>query len=507
MEKSLTCMTAGKEVGEETTGVLTKQYSFSARTLLHNTGWNLGGYVAPLVVGVIAMPILVERLGIDRFGLLTLAWTVIGYLSLFDFGLGRALTKLVAEKIGNGSLTEIPSVFWNSVALLLVVGVIGGLAFAGISGWLVTSALKVPARLRTETLISFYYMAATIPIVTTAAGLRGYLEAHQEFRSLNVVRALIGVLGFVGPLSVLPFTHRLTAVIGMLSVTRVIALGGLLGLCMRQTPELRQTKNIGSLPLGPLIRFGGWLTVSNVLSPVMVSMDRFFIGSLLSLSMVAYYVTPSEMMLKILVIPMALQSVIFPAFSGMGDDSGRIVLFYRRANEAVLLVMFPFILVAVAFAPQLLSIWLGAGFAVHSSIVLQVLAIGVFINAVAHVPSVLVQSVGRPDVNAKLKLIEIPIYIALAWWLIVRFGIVGAAAAWLARVLLDSAFLFLVARRWAPGVPFRVARTSLLFSTVLMFLVLACNHVSLWLLIIGVLGAVIASLRTSVLFFRNMLNN
>ena len=47
------------------------------------------------------MPILVDGLGTARFGVLTLAWAVIGYAQVFDLGIGRALTKLTAERIGS----------------------------------------------------------------------------------------------------------------------------------------------------------------------------------------------------------------------------------------------------------------------------------------------------------------------------------------------------------------------------------------------------------------------
>ena len=70
--------------------------------LARNVVWNLLGTVAPLLVAVPAVPRLINGMGTDRFGVLTLAWVVIGYFSLFDFGFGRALTKLVAEKLGAG---------------------------------------------------------------------------------------------------------------------------------------------------------------------------------------------------------------------------------------------------------------------------------------------------------------------------------------------------------------------------------------------------------------------
>lgn len=74
--------------------------------LASNTLWNLAGYGLPLLVAVFAIPLLIKGLGIDRFGILTLAWMVMGYLSLFDLGLGRALTKLVSEKLSAGQEEE-----------------------------------------------------------------------------------------------------------------------------------------------------------------------------------------------------------------------------------------------------------------------------------------------------------------------------------------------------------------------------------------------------------------
>src|SRR5258705_13880134 len=72
----------------------------SGRLLARNTVWNLIGNGAPLIVAVFSIPILIHGLGKDRFGVLTLA--LIGYASLFDIGLGRALTQLVAKKLGSG---------------------------------------------------------------------------------------------------------------------------------------------------------------------------------------------------------------------------------------------------------------------------------------------------------------------------------------------------------------------------------------------------------------------
>ncbi len=64
----------------------------SGPVLARNTAWNLLGYVAPMVVAAFTIPPLIHTLGKDRFGVLALGWTMVGYFSLFDLRVGRGLT-------------------------------------------------------------------------------------------------------------------------------------------------------------------------------------------------------------------------------------------------------------------------------------------------------------------------------------------------------------------------------------------------------------------------------
>jgi O-antigen/teichoic acid export membrane protein len=71
----------------------------SGRTVAKNTMYNLFGYGLPLLVAVLLIPPLIKGLGEEKFGILSLSWVIVGYFSFFDFGIGRALTKIIAEKI------------------------------------------------------------------------------------------------------------------------------------------------------------------------------------------------------------------------------------------------------------------------------------------------------------------------------------------------------------------------------------------------------------------------
>ena len=60
----------------------------SGRLLARNMIFNFAGQAAPLLVALFAIPLLIDGLGTARFGVLALAWIVIGYFSFFVLGLG-----------------------------------------------------------------------------------------------------------------------------------------------------------------------------------------------------------------------------------------------------------------------------------------------------------------------------------------------------------------------------------------------------------------------------------
>lgn len=446
----------------------------NGRLLARNTIWSLLGSGAPMLVAVVCIPILIRTLGKDRFGVLTLAWGLIGYASLFDLGLGRALTQLVAQKLGAGKDLEIPSVAWTSLLLMLVLGIAGTVSVMLVSPWLVARGLNVAGGLQTETVQSFRLLGLSIPFVITTAGLRGLLEAHQRFRLINALRIPMGIFTFAGPMLMLPFSKSLVPVVATLVVGRIVAWAAHLLLCLRVLPAFRGSIGWENSAVGPLLRFGGWMTVTNVVGPLMVTLDRFLIGAQVSMAAVAYYATPYEVITKFWLFPGSLMAVMFPAFSaGYVQNQERTALLFGRSVKALFLVLFPIMLCAVALAQDVLKLWLGADFAQHSFRVFQWLAVGVFINSLALVPFTLLQAMGRPDLTAKLHLAELPLYLGLLWWMIGAHGIEGAAIAWTLRVTVDALLMFVLARRLLVGTGLIRLQTLLLPTAALLILLVA----------------------------------
>lgn len=391
---------------------------------------------------------------------------LVGYFSLFDLGLGRALTKLVAEKLASKAFDEIPALIWTAITVMLLLGVLCAASLCLSTSFLVHHILKVPVELQRETSLAFYPLALSIPLVTVTSGLRGILEAHHKFALLNTVRLGMGLYTFLGPLLVLLFSTSLVWMIVALLVGRACSSAIHLKLCVSTMPNLMARPNWSRLGLRSLLAFGGWITVSNVIGPVMVYLDRFMIGAFISVTAVAYYAAPFEMVTKVWLIPGALATVLFPAFSATAtSNSKRMVVLYDRAIKAIFLLLFPVILGVVVYAHEILRLWLGPAFAQHSTIILQWLSMGVFINSLGYIPYALVQAAGRPDLTGKLHLTELPCYLAALWWVMHRHSLPGTACIWSMRLVVDSGILFLLSRRFVRESEWRSWRIPLFVGT------------------------------------------
>ena len=471
----------------------------SGRVLARSAFWNLFGMAAPMVVAVVAIPLLIGGMGTERFGLLAIIWMGIGYFSLFDLGLGRALTKLVSSRLGETENPNLGPLIWTAFYLLFGLGAVGSILLLAFSGPLIKEILNVPAELHTEGVAAFRVLAVGLPLVIVTAGLIGLLQAHQRFGAIAAVRVPLGVLSFLGPLVSLQFTQSLAWATAVLLAGRVISLILFYILASKVRDELRRPEAFDYENVRPLLGFGGWLTVTNIVGPIMTYMDRVFIGSVLSMSAVAYYVTPYEVLSRLKMVPNSVMGVLFPAMAtAHGGGGGRLAMLYSTSSRAIYWVMLPLMAGAFLMAPEALHIWLGEEFSAKSTPVVHLLAVGWLINTLAHPALTVLQSTGRPDLVAKVHLAELVPYLAALWWFVSVFGIVGAAAVWTIRVVVDSFILNAITAKTLPELRSFVARAyvaiamtlvvfsifwmmeAIVFRVVALGAVLGCSFVFLW---------------------------
>jgi len=423
----------------------------SGRLLARNSFYTLIGQGIPALIAIFALRAIRFGLGVEQLGFLNIALIVVGYASLFDFGMGRALTKIVSERLALQQRDGLGSLVWSSLAAMLVLSLVVSAALFLATGFIVHDWLHISAQLQDEARLSWQILSIVVPIVVLNAGTRGILEACQRFDITNSINVSVGALQFAVPIVLISFAPSLVWVVGSLCVIRCLGMVVQVGYMLKVVPETGKDTKVRFETLRPVISFGGWVTLSALITPILDAGDRFVVGKLMPNATLAYYATPADFLGRLSLLPSAISRVAFPAFSATyHSDRERVRKLYFHAIGALLAILAPISFLLVALAPWWLGVWLGADFAEKSTPVVKWLALGVLFNGIASVPFSLIQGLGKPSVTTLFHAIELPLFIPLIWFLTLTRGLEGAAMAWCIRVALDAILLLVAAARLFP---------------------------------------------------------
>jgi len=423
----------------------------SGNLLARNAIWNLLGCGVPLLIAVVVIPILIHGLGTAKYGALAIAWGVVGYFGFLKVGLDFALAKLVGERVGHEPQEQIHDLFNTAFVLLMLSGLVGGIVLAALSHTLAYSWLHVPPDLRGEACVVFRIFAIAMPFVVSGACFVGTLWGYQRYDLANIAGVITGVLTFAAPVAVIPFSHSLIPIATVWVVVQVLSWLMFLVMCIKVVPGLGFLPRSRRAWVRPLLTFGGWLSVGSLVEPVFLYSDRFLLGAMISVSAVAYYATPLQMVIRLWIISDSLNGALLPAYTAsLRTDGKRAMLLLERIGHYLFPIIFAPVLLIVLLSKEILTLWIDANFAVHSAVILSWLAIGVLFSSIARVPWTLLIAAHRPDVLGKLPLLEVPVYLGFLYFAIRYFGLQGAAITWTSQMAFNCCALHLITWRVLP---------------------------------------------------------
>lgn len=413
-------------------------------SLKRNTLWNLAGSGLPLLAGVVAIPYALEHLGREAFGVLTLVWSLIGYFSLFDFGVGRALTVEISKRRGLSPELPVGPVLRAGMLLTLLAGIGGVAVVALLARPLATRWLSISPQLQDAAAQAFWITAWGVLPTTVSSGLRGALEGLDRFAASNLARMAMGVWMFLAPAWVIAWHGPDLGIIAAYLVA-----GRLLIMLCQFGPLAGHwrggERTVDRNDFAKLGLYGVWVTITGIVGPLMVYGDRFFVSAAVGAEQLPLYAIPQEGLLRLLLIPGALTAALLPRLAALGPRQAASE--YRRQLGRVGWIMGAVVIVAFAAAYPVLRVWISQDFATQALPIVAVLCIGVWVNALASLPFTLLQARGNPRLTALFHLLELGAYLVVLWWAAGHWGLMGAAMAWVARVVLDAVLLQFAVRR------------------------------------------------------------
>jgi O-antigen/teichoic acid export membrane protein len=388
--------------------------------------------VALLVLA--ATPYIVRQFGAASYGVLMLVLTFVSFFGVLQLGLNAGLVRFLSPQMAKGDLTAAGRYLGNTLALFLGLGALAAAIGAGAGQLMLRRMLDVPPDLEQAAIAGVYVASLALWVRFPGEALLAVPIAAQRFDLVNLVFLGSEATRIALSVAAVWLGYRVQGVCWAIVFANVLFVAAGVACARRLAPGLSLRPRLERGVLRELLHFSKYVLVASVSSRIVHSFDKAVIGWLLPVRFVAYYDVPYGLGQKLSTLVGNVTSVLFPAASALSAENGRRRLqeLYLRSSKVVAALSALPALLLCLFSRQVLLFWIGPEFADEAGAILAVVALGFFFNTLAHVPFVVAQATGHPEISARFAALNAALNVALLFVLVPAFGIMGAAAGLLA---------------------------------------------------------------------------
>ncbi len=410
--------------------------------VLTNTLWNLFGYGVLFLIQFLALPWIVHGVGEHAFGLWALAGVIPTYFTFMELGLRRAVVRSVSVYRARQQVERLHGVVWTAVGMLIGLAGVVVLVVSACSTRILDRGFHVPPAwisLASSVLI----LRTLITVADWFAGLfRAVPAGYQDMGVLNRWQVLLHIGLFSGYVLIAQKTASILGMALWATVLHVIAIGVFHRVARQRIPNSRWT-GVRRAEARELLHFGGWLTVSQVIEPVLLHTEKLLLARWLGTTALTFYIVPYQLVTRVWHVMTGFSNALFPAISdrvARADTMGSRHLTLLATRWVSGLLIWPLMFLAV-FADTFMEWWMGTAYSARSGPVLAILCLGIWINVLSWPVFALYQAQNRTKIPAVYHLLEMGIHIPVCLLAVAAGGLPGAAIAWGIRMVLDTAIL------------------------------------------------------------------
>ena len=415
--------------------------------------WSVLTEVVSRVISPLTFVVLARILTPQDFGIIAIAQIAISFCYLFwDAGLEKALiqTREPLEKAAN-------VVFWINIALGLILYVI---LFA--SAPLLSIFFNTPAAGVVLQVLGLQIIIGSLSTVQRALLLR-----DLNFKLLFWARLATAA---VPALVSIPLAYLGYGVWALVASSLAGAFINLLILWIRSPwrPQFCFDTSIAK----KMANFGSWIVLDSLIGWFISQGDAVVVGRFLGIKDLGLYRTGRNIVDIIFGLTLnPISPILYPSFSALQGDKEALRKFLLKANRIIMSLTLPIGTGIMCVASPLVAVVLGdkwQGVDVVISIMGLQSALGWLVGANPE----FYRAIGRPDVQTKIGLFSIPLYLivyfiaaplGLKAFVFARLGltlIVLPVHVWMAVKVLDLSYLYL----WETGKPMILSTTFMVVT-------------------------------------------
>lgn len=425
------------------------------RTLIFKNGvFSAVAWLFPIILGLIATPIIIEGLGLDAYGIFAI---IMGFVSYsFTFGIGRSAAKYVAELRASGEIEKMSA----SLSAVLIVSLVFGLTVILLIGltasWLVSDVLIIPDlshRLATNAL---YVASLTILITMISQVFQFILQGLHRFDRFLFLTNFGGLLLTIGNVALVWNGFGVLTLVIWNCVLVAANCGFFLTATRRLLPEFTFRLDIDASIWKNVTVYAVSIVGYQVFGNALLLFERGWITRKFGTEALTYYVVPMALGFYFHGLVASLVVVLFPVVNQMLNERDKLLRIYKTSTKIVLALTALFVVSMIFGGRDFLFVWLDQDFVSRSYAILIIHAFTFGVIAVTTISWQLTESFGMARANAIAGAVWFMISTPLMVVMSHEWQTKGVAAARLVGVVVFFGLIIYVEQNFlkGPGVRF-----------------------------------------------------
>jgi O-antigen/teichoic acid export membrane protein len=410
-------------------------------------GFNGLAQIAPVVVLFAITPLLLERLGLDRFGIWSLALILLGTLTILDGGISASLARFFASYAARDDRADSGRLLLGSFLFFVLFGLGLTLAVFPLAPGIV-GLLQVPSGLRGEAEVVLRWLAPLATLALMADATAALLQGNGRFRALAA--SMLASSGTLAAAVIVLVQSGAELEDLMIAVALRYAVQVVTGLALA-APHVSIRRPF--LPTRATVRelwhYASRMQLSALTGFVNSEMDALVIAAVLPIRYVGLYTIGMQAASAVRSIPLYAFAPLLTRLTMIFRNQGRAATAaeFGRLERRWLPIVLGYGVVAVAAIGFSLPAWLGDRY-VLSGVVAGVLLTGYMIHVgLTGVRTCYVRAVGRPGLETRYSLVWTISNSVLTIPLAILGGVVGVVTATAVTGVAASIYFVILCRR------------------------------------------------------------
>lgn len=356
------------------------------KSFLKNSFWSYLSFIFEIVVVLLTIPIYIQNLGIEQFGIYALLVAITAPLKVLRAGIPEATTKYVAEFVSKGQYEKCINIISTTLLLNCVIGIIGILLAFVSSNWIALNVFNIPSDLRSEASLAFKLTAILWLLNEIGNTYRGAVRGFQDYQYISIVRTLKISLQAVGGIILVRHYPNLSYLIILNCIISSFLVYFWYRIVKTILPSLKLSIRADKFSIEKTINFSLWLVVQSIFSITAAIADRLIIGIYFTSSLLGVYSVALKIYQKAYESSTVIINILLPTISGVTKIRGeaeKMILYY---TWRITVICGSFIASLIILGPSMLTLWVGNEISASAAPLLRVL----LFTSLIEIPSMII---------------------------------------------------------------------------------------------------------------------